>query len=292
MSQQLLQIAWRNLWRKPRRTLITMAVKAAGGFQLFLVLVALEMLWPLSLRADIYKWIDEWGNPHFTDNLLYVPQEYRDGAQVLKERQRRSEAKKDSASLSSIRPASPARWVRVAGVIDGDTIVLANGEKVRYLGIDTPETKKPKKLPDYCGQEAFAVNRSLVSGKEVSLEFDVEQRDQYGRLLAYVFTRDLFVNAELIRRGYAQVSTYLPNVRYRDLFLELQHQAIAQDRGLWGGCGEKPLAQPGEKIIGNKRSKIYHLPGGAFYGKVDEESRVYFDSVEQAERAGYRRSKR
>jgi micrococcal nuclease len=259
---------------------------------LLLTVVVLGTLWPSSLQADIYKWIDEQGNLHFTDNLLYVPQEYRDGIEVLKEKKRKSRAKKDSASLSSAKSAPQTRWVRVEGVIDGDTIVLANGEKVRYLGIDTPETKRPNKLPDYCGQEAFAVNRSLVSKKEISLEFDVEQRDQYGRLLAYVFTRNLFVNAELIRRGYAQVSTYLPNVKYRDFFLKLQRQAIARDRGLWGGCKERILTRSGERIIGNERSKVYHLPGGAFYDKVGKENRVYFDSVEQAEQAGYRRSRR
>ncbi len=274
--------------------------RTQGYLPLVFALVTLGVLWPLCLWADIYKWIDKQGTAHYTDNLLYVPQEYREAIQVQKERQKGNRGKKDGASLSStgspsVRSTSPARWVRVAGVIDGDTIVLTNGEKVRYLGIDAPETKRPKKLPDYCGHEAFAVNRSLVSGKKVSLEFDVEQRDQYGRLLAYVFIRNLFVNAELIRQGYAQVSTYLPNVKYRNFFLKLQRQAIAQDRGLWGGCAEKVLAQPGAKvsgkIIGNKRSKIYHLPGGVFYGKVNKDNRVYFDNEEQAARAGYQKSK-
>ena len=66
--------------------------------------------------------------------------------------------------------------------------------------------------------------------------FDVEREDRYGRLLAHVFTRSTFVNAELVRRGYARVSTYRPNLKYRDFFLSLQTQAKKSDRGLWGEC--------------------------------------------------------
>jgi micrococcal nuclease len=130
------------------------------------------------------------------------------------------------------------RLAKVVAVLDGDTIVIGGGEKVRYAGLNTPETHHPDKLPEYCGQEAFEANRRLVAGKTVRLEFDEHRRDKYGRLLAYVYVDRLFVNAELIRQGYAQVSTYKDNQSYHDEFARLQQNAIAARRGMWGGCGE------------------------------------------------------
>jgi micrococcal nuclease len=84
--------------------------------------------------------------------------------------------------------------------------------------------------------EAAEANRRLVAGKTVRLEFDQRGRDKYGRLLAYVYVDGLFVNAELIRQGHAQVSTHRDNQRYHDEFARLQDSAIAARRGLWGGC--------------------------------------------------------
>jgi micrococcal nuclease len=101
----------------------------------------------------------------------------------------------------------------------------------------------PDKLPEYCGREAFEVNRRLVAGKTVRLEYDERRRDKYGRLLAYVYVDSLFVNAELIRLGYAQVSTYKENQRHHDEFERLQQSAIAARRGLWGGCIDLRLPQ-------------------------------------------------
>jgi micrococcal nuclease len=126
--------------------------------------------------------------------------------------------------------------VKVVAVLDGDTIIIGGGDKVRYAGLDTPETHHPDKLPQYCGQEAFEANRRLVAGKTVRLEFDERRHDKYGRLLAYVYVDSLFVNAELIRQGYAQVSTYKDNQRHHREFARLQQSAIAARRGMWGGC--------------------------------------------------------
>lgn len=104
---------------------------------------------------------------------------------------------------------------QVARVIDGDTIKLSNGDRVRYIGINTPETKHPRKGVEYFGPEASAFNKKLVGGKKVRLEFDVQRRDRYGRLLAYVYLLDgTFVNLELVRQGFAQVSTFPPNVKH------------------------------------------------------------------------------
>lgn len=123
---------------------------------------------------------------------------------------------------------------RVVRVVDGDTIVLENNFRVRYIGINTPETKHPKKGVEYFGREASEFNKDLVLNKEVILEYDIQRFDKYGRILAYVYVGDVFINAKLVREGYAQVFTVPPNVKYADLFLELQGEARAKKKGLWG----------------------------------------------------------
>jgi micrococcal nuclease len=114
-------------------------------------------------------------------------------------------------------------------VIDGDTIELSDGEHVRYIGMDTPEMRP---VEEYA-EAATEANRELVEGKTVIVVPDVELRDRYGRLLAYIYVDDTFVNAELVRRGLAQVATYPPNVRYQGYFLKLQREAREAGRGLW-----------------------------------------------------------
>jgi len=105
---------------------------------------------------------------------------------------------------------------------------------VRYIGIDTPETVHPSLPVEPLGKEAMVKNAELVADKMVMLEKDVSETDQYGRLLRYVWVGEVLVNAELVRLGYAQVSTYPPDVRYQDLLLSLQREARAEERGLWG----------------------------------------------------------
>ncbi|MDI3543444.1 MAG: micrococcal nuclease [Candidatus Atribacteria bacterium] len=121
----------------------------------------------------------------------------------------------------------------VTRVIDGDTIELANGEKVRYIGIDTPELHHPQKDVEYYAQEAYEANRKLVEGKRVRLELDVEERDRYGRILAYVYVDDLMVNEWLVANGYARVATFPPNVKYAERFLQLEREARQAKVGLW-----------------------------------------------------------
>jgi len=130
---------------------------------------------------------------------------------------------------------------RVVKVVDGDTIDVQLGaarETVRYIGVDTPETKHPSKPVQCYGQRASDFNARLVSGELVRLVRDVEQRDRYGRLLAYVYrVRDgLFVNAELARLGYAQPLSIAPDVRHADRFDDLGRRAREQGRGLWSAC--------------------------------------------------------
>jgi len=137
--------------------------------------------------------------------------------------------------------------ILVARAIDGDTIELQNGERVRLIGIDTPEawygpklerdarrTKKDHHTIMKMGKIATDFTKRLAAGKKVKLEFDAEKRDRYGRLLAYVYLPDgRMLNSELLREGYAQVYTFQPNVKYVDRFLELQKEARDNKRGFW-----------------------------------------------------------
>jgi micrococcal nuclease len=121
--------------------------------------------------------------------------------------------------------------------VDGDTIhvrVGARVEKVRYIGVNTPEVHHPTKGEEPGGREAACVNRDLVAGRQARLELDAQTHDRYGRLLAYVWVDGAMINAELVRLGYAQVMTIPPNVRHQALFLRLQREARAAERGLWG----------------------------------------------------------
>lgn len=138
--------------------------------------------------------------------------------------------------------------ILVRRVADGDTIQLESGEKVRLIGIDTPEMHESDKLYrdsrrtgqragaiQELGRRAYEFTRNLTEGQRVSLEFDAEKYDKYDRLLAYVYLKkdNTFVNAEIIRQGYASVMTFPPNVKYADLFLKLYREARENKRGLW-----------------------------------------------------------
>ena len=124
---------------------------------------------------------------------------------------------------------------KVKRVIDGDTFILENGERVRLIGVDTPETVHPNKPVEHFGKEAAKFTRELLEGETVRLEYDWQKRDKYNRILAYVFLDTLFVNAEIIRQGYAYAYLKYPfKQEYMDLFRELEMGAREARRGLWG----------------------------------------------------------
>jgi micrococcal nuclease len=141
-------------------------------------------------------------------------------------------------------PFGQTEQARVVRIVDGDTIVVDRGrgnEKLRYIGMDTPETVEPNSPVEWTGPQASKANAALVAGKTVTLEKDVSEVDRYRRLLRDVWVRDpgrpsgwLFVNLELVERGYAQVTTFPPDVRYVDLLLAAQGRARDAGRGLWG----------------------------------------------------------
>jgi len=137
--------------------------------------------------------------------------------------------------------------ILVTRAVDGDTLVLENNERVRLIGIDTPEMHESNKLNrdaqrsgqdlstiKQLGRQSYEFTKNLVQGKRVRLEFDVERYDKYKRILAYVYLLDgTFVNAEIVRQGYASLMTYPPNVKYADLFSKLYQEARENQRGLW-----------------------------------------------------------
>lgn len=143
---------------------------------------------------------------------------------------------------------------KVAHVVDGDTIKLDNGQVVRYIGIDTPETVDPRKPVQCFGKEASAKNKELVEGKEVRLIRDVSETDKYDRLLRYVYIGDMFVNDYLVRNGYAKSSTYPPDVKYQDQIRQAEEEARTNKRGLWadGICNPDPFC--GDKICNNNET--------------------------------------
>lgn len=131
---------------------------------------------------------------------------------------------------------SSAGGLEVARVVDGDTAVLSDGQKVRYLLIDTPEEGEP------LYEQARRANAELVEAKLLRIELDAEPRDSYGRTLAHLFVPDgrggeIFVNAELVRRGLARLYVVGENVARRDEILQAQREAIEARRGMWEGLG-------------------------------------------------------
>jgi len=128
----------------------------------------------------------------------------------------------------------PARWGMVERAVDGDTILLVGGERVRLLGVNTPETTSPNKPPEPFGPEASAFTSQHVQGRQIRLEFDVERFDKYGRTLAYVYIDELFLNEALIAEGLGRAQLQYP---YRSdmkrRFAEAERSAKEHGRGIW-----------------------------------------------------------
>lgn len=150
-------------------------------------------------------------------------------------------------------PAGPTQRARVLRIVDGDTIVVSVGgreDRVRYIGIDAPESVRPNTPVEHFGAEAAAANAALVGGRFVLLERDVSDRDQFGRLLRYVWleTADgpLFVNLELIARGFATAVTFPPDVRHVDLLRAAEREARSRARGLWSATASASPAPAGD----------------------------------------------
>ncbi len=226
---------------------------------------------------------------------------------------------KPSSAIFSVDTSSPqkesikevirinADAVKVTRVIDGDTIEIDGGERVRYIGIDTPETVDPRKPVQCFGVEASKKNKELVEGKEVRLEKDITERDKYGRLLRYIWVGDSLINLELVKQGFAYSYSYPPDVKYQNQFVKAQQEAREAKLGLWSDCPDdsKQVSSPSVapvigdfncSIKGNISSsgeKIYHLSGCRSYPKTTiEQSRGerWFCTEAEAQSAGWRRA--
>ena len=179
-------------------------------------------------------------------------------------------------------------WHRAKWVIDGDTIVINNGRKVRYIGIDAPELAHDDHEAEPYGDEAKRFNTSLVNRKEVRLEFDKERNDQYERLLAYVFLKDgTFVNAEILANGYAYLLYHRPNIKHNSVMLQSQRAAMSAKKGIWQNWAEHK-----RNYVANKRSRRFHLPTCPFGKRIKPQNRVTFQKKWEAFWKGYAPAKR
>jgi micrococcal nuclease len=196
--------------------------------------------------------------------------------------------------------STPNQQFLVSKVLDGDTIEIETGAKIRYIGIDAPENR------ECFSPESTAANAQLVGSQRVTLVKDISETDKYGRLLRYVFINDLFVNDNLVKNGFAKAFPYGADLRFAEKFQESENFARTSNLGLWQECagniaGSKTKQTPPStncQIKGNISSageKIYHLPGGAFYEKTqisESASERWFCSEDEAVSAGWRKSKR
>ena len=168
-------------------------------------------------------------------------------------------------------------------VVDGDTVILQSGEKVRYIGIDAPEIHRENKPKEPFGRAARSFNQGLLGSQTVHLEFDHEKRDHYSRLLAYVFVPDgTFVNLELLRSGMATFLHKPPNLKYADSLLKAQQEAMTAKRGLWESWSEQNMT-----YVGNHKSKRFHLPGCRYGKQTAAVNRVTFSKQWDAYWQGY-----
>lgn len=172
---------------------------------------------------------------------------------------------------------------KVVRVYDGDTVLLENGTRMRYLGIDTPEVDHEGGRSDVMAEEARDVNRKLVEGKRVTLEYDQEKVDSHGRRLAYLFLPNgEMVNAILVRRGLAQVMSIRPNLKYRDMLVGCQREAMTEGVGIW-----RSLSKAGGVRIGNSNSYRFHRTDCPFGRRTSKKNRVHFRSRFDAFWEGY-----
>lgn len=164
---------------------------------------------PFSVSAEIFHWTDSNGTKHFSDK----PQQ---NSQLL--------------LSSKIR----YQFHRLKKVYDGDTILLTNGEKIRLLGIDTPEVEYRNSLPQAGGEQAKRWLIEKLANKKIRLLMDLEKKDKYGRLLAHIFTKNKeHINLELVKKGLASVNIHPPNLKFSEDLLKAQQQAEINKLGIW-----------------------------------------------------------
>jgi micrococcal nuclease len=207
---------------------------------------------------------------------------------------------------------------QVAKVIDGDTIELIDGRKVRYIGVDTPETKHPTQGQECFGTQASQKNTELVAGKIIQLEKDVNETDRYGRLLRYVWLDDQLVNKQLVAEGYAFARSFPPDIKRQVELQQAEQQARLDNKGLWSSCPltnvtelQNIIDQADEQVLGatdpqeqqqlqpegcvikgniSENGKLYHLPSCSSYGATQIDTNKgerWFCSEPEAQQSGW-----
>ena len=172
----------------------------------------------------------------------------------------------------------------VVRIVDGDTLVLAGGAKVRVLGIDAPEMKKDGRPADFLAHKAQATLGELTLNRKIALSYDRLRYDHYGRLLAYLWLPDhTLVNTELVRRGLARVYFIAPNLRYQKDLLTAQQEAIEAQRGVW----QELLKQDEPFYLGNSHSLRLHRPKCSLAAKMAKANQVRFTKLKDAYLQGY-----
>ena len=197
--------------------------------------------------------------------------------------------------------------VTVEQVVDGDTIVLEDGRTVRYIGIDTPETKHPSQGQECFGQEASFRNKQLVEGKVIQLEKDVSETDRYGRILRYVWLDNQMINQVLVEEGYAYAASFPPDIKHQDQLTLAEAEARELRRGLWSACNVARSNESDHQVLGtstdntlptdctikgniSENGKLYHLPGCDSYNQVvisQQKGERWFCSESDALSAGW-----
>jgi micrococcal nuclease len=183
-----------------------------------------------------------------------------------------------TAGYSSAQTAYTVKWVN-----DGDTIVLTNGWRVRYIGIDAPEIDHENQKAQPYGYLARSFNKKLVLSQEIVLEFDEERYDRYGRLLAYIFLADgSFLNSRMLENGMAFYLYRRPNVKYDKRLLQKQQDAMRAQKGLWHNWKEEK-----GKYIGNQKSRRFHLVACPNAKNIKKKNRTTFSTKWDAFYLGY-----
>jgi len=173
--------------------------------------------------------------------------------------------------------------VKIEKAIDGDTVILEDGEKLRYAGIDTTELYTQEGLPQPFAKEAYNLNKALTEGKTLYLELSLRKRDKYGRLLGELyFENGTSVSEILVREGLAFVCYYEGSAKYYEKYLPLQREAIKKRKGIFSLLEHEPK---NVIYIGNKNSKRFHHPNCPEAKKIKR--KVYFKSLESALLEGY-----
>jgi micrococcal nuclease len=178
-----------------------------------------------------------------------------------------------NAGYSSAETLYTVQWVN-----DGDTIILTNGKRVRYIGIDAPEIDHDKQGAQPFGHAAKTFNKQMVLNRKIRIDFDLERQDRYGRLLAYIFLPDgIFLNEHMLQNGYAFFLFRKPNLKYNQRLLKAQQEAMKARKGLWNGWNEQK-----KRYVGNRNSRRFHMESCPHARNIKWKNRTYFSTKWEA----------